>query len=231
MILTSNQITAMMDLSVLRADCVLKEVDEVADVAKRYNCGCIIVWPSYVPYLLEKISDRPDIMPASVVSFPAGSSTPGIKAAEALELIKMGCKELDMVANIGLIKSGKYREALDDVKAVVDAAGNIPVRVIIETHFLSDDEIKKACDICIDAKAAFVKTGTGWTSTGATLENIALIKSYVNDAIGIKASGGVRGFDTLMEMYKRGATKFGLGVRTVGKIFEQMAQYPNGYPL
>lgn len=231
MILTAKQITAMMDLSVLRTDCTLKEVDEVVEVSKKYDVGCIIVWPSFVPYLMEKLADRPDIRPASVISFPGGASSTATKVAEAKELVKMGCVELDMVINVGLLKSGKYAEVLADVKAVVEAAGKVPVRVIMETHCLTDDEIMKACDICIESGAAFVKTGTGWTPTGATLENIALIKKHVKDAIGIKASGGVRGLDTLVEMYKRGATKFGIGVRTVGKIFEQLSEYPDGIQI
>jgi deoxyribose-phosphate aldolase len=231
MLLKKDQITAMMDLSVLRADCKITEVDEVADIAKKYNCGCIIVWPSYVPYLLEKISDRPDIRPASVISFPGGSSTTAVKVLEARNLIKMGCVELDMVLNIGLLKSGRNSEVFEDINAVVEEAGKVPVRVIMETHYLSDNEIKNACDSCIKAKAAFVKTGTGWTPTGATLENIALIKNHVKDAIGIKASGGIKGLDTLAEMYKRGATKFGIGLRTVDKIFEQMSEYTDGLQI
>ena len=97
----------------------------------------------------------------------------------------------------------------------------MPVKVILECHYLSDDEIRRACELCIEAGAAFVKTSTGWAPTGATLENIALIKSCVGDAIVIKASGGIRGFETLKGMYRRGARRFGIGLRTAAPIFEQ----------
>jgi len=135
----------------------------------------------------------------------------------------MGCDELDMVINLGLLRSGQYQRVLDDIRGVVEVANGVPVKVILECHYLTDAEIRKGCELCIQAGAAFVKTGTGWAPTGATLENVALIKACVGDAIGIKASGGIRGLETLTEMYRRGARRFGIGLRSAPRIFEPSA--------
>ena len=135
----------------------------------------------------------------------------------------MGCDELDMVINVGLLRSGQYQRVLDDIRGVVEVAGTAPVKVILECHYLSDEQIRRGCELCIEAGAAFVKTSTGWAPTGATLENVALIKSCVGDAIGIKAAGGIRGLETLIEMYRRGARRFGIGLSTATRIFEECA--------
>lgn len=231
MVLTKQQISKMLDVSVLRADCSIAEVEQLADFSIENGCGCALTFPSLTPLLVEKLKQHPEVQVAGVVGFPAGSNSTSIKVSEAKELIADGCHELDMVVNIGLLKSGRYDAALTEVKAVVNAAGAIPVKVIIEAHYLNEAEIRHACDICLEGGASYVKTGTGWTPTGATLENIALIKSIVQDRIKIKASGGVKGLETLAEMYRRGATRFGIGVRTVVKIFEELERFPNGYEL
>jgi deoxyribose-phosphate aldolase len=150
------------------------------------------------------------------------------KVAEARELLQMGCGELDMVINLGLLRSGRYQRVLDDIQAVVDVAGGVPVKVILECHYLSDKEICKGCELCIKAGASFVKTGTGWAPTGATPENIALIKSCVGDAIAIKAAGGVRGLDMVIEMYRLGARRFGVGLNSAIQIFRECATQSGG---
>jgi deoxyribose-phosphate aldolase len=150
-----------------------------------------------------------------------------MKVAEAQELLRLGCDELDMVINIGLLRSGHLQRVLDDIRGVVQAAGETPVKVILECHYLSNDEIRQGCELCIRAGAAYVKTGTGWAPTGATLENVATIKSYVGDAIGIKAAGGIRTLGTLSEMARLGAQRFGIGFRSAQSIFEQCASGGN----
>jgi deoxyribose-phosphate aldolase len=221
MVLTAKQITAMMDLSVLRTDCTLKEVDEVVEVSKKYDVGCIIVWPSYVPYLKEKLADRPDIRLASVISFPGGASSTATKVFEAKELAKLGCVEIDMVINVGFIKSGKYAEALADVKAVVEAAGKVPVRVIMETHCLTDDEICKASELAVEAGAAFVKTGTGWNGA-ATVKQVERIYQTIGNAAFIKAAGGIRSLDAVKELYQAGCDRFGIGTGPACDILREV---------
>ena len=129
-----------------------------------------------------------------------------------------------ILLNNGII----YQYVGDEIKAVVEAANGLPVKVILECHYLNDDEIRKGCELCVAANVAFVKTGTGWAPSGATPENIALMKSCVGDAIRVKAAGGVRDLATLAELYRRGARRFGLGLKSAINIFDECAELPGG---
>jgi deoxyribose-phosphate aldolase len=225
---TVHDIARMIDLSAVRADTTEAEVRALAAMAQEAQCFCATTLPCHTPLLKVLLADalqkgKPRVRISGNVSFPSGSATSAIKAAEARELLHVGCDELDMVLNIGLLRSGRFQHTLDDIKGVVEAAGAAPIKVILECHYLTDDEVRRACELCIKAGAAFVKTGTGWAPTGATLENIALIKACVGDAIGIKASGGIRDLDTLQAMYDRGARRFGIGFQSARPIFEQAA--------
>lgn len=222
-----QEIARMTDLSAVRPDTDEAEVKALAEAAKKYRCMCVTTLPSYTPLIKELLADAPDTLISGNVSFPSGGGTSSMKVAEAKELLQMGCDELDMVINIGLLRSRQYQRVLDDIRGVVEVAGRASVKVILECHYLTNDEIRKGCELCIQAGAAFVKTGTGWAPTGATLENIALIKSCVGDAIGIKASGGIRGLETLVEMYRRGARRFGIGLRSAPWIFEVCTSWPD----
>jgi deoxyribose-phosphate aldolase len=213
----------MIDLSAVRPDTTEAEVRATAEMARDYRCICASTLPGHTPLLVDLLADEPEIGVSGNVSFPSGGATNNMKIAEARELLQMGCDELDVVINIGLLRSGQYGRALGDIKGVVETAGQVPVKAILECHYLSDDEIRRACELCIQAGAAFVKTGTGWAPTGATLENVALIKSFVGDAIGIKASGGIRQLETVKEMYRLGARRFGLGFRTAAPILKRCA--------
>jgi len=220
---TLANVARMIDLSAVRADSDEAEVRALAEAARKYQCVCATTLPAYTPLIRDLLADEPAIRIGGNVGFPSGGTTSRMKVVEARELLGMGCSELDMVINIGQLLSGHYRYVLDDIRGVVEVAGGVPVKVILECHYLSPDQVRKACELCIEAGAAFVKTGTGWAPTGATLENVALIKSFVGDAIGIKASGGIRGPETLKEMYRRGARRFGLGVRTAALVLEPFA--------
>lgn len=220
---TLREVARMIDLSAVRADTTETEVRETVDMARRYNCICLTTLPCYTPLVKKLLAGEPEIRVSGNVAFPSGGATTAMKTAEAKELLQMACDELDMVISIGLLKSGRYQHVLDDIRSVVEIAGEVPVKVILECHHLTNDEIRKACELSIEAGAAFVKTGTGWTPTGATLENVALIKSVVGEAIGIKASGGIRKLETLKEMYYRGARRFGIGGRAALPIFEACA--------
>ncbi|MDW8071405.1 MAG: deoxyribose-phosphate aldolase [Anaerolineae bacterium] len=219
--LTITEIARMTDLSAVRADTDEAEVRALAEAARRYHCFCATTLPAFTPLLKDLLADTPDIRVSGNVAFPSGAATSAIKIAEARELRRMGCDELDMVINLGWLRSGQYQRVLDDIRGVVEAVDGAPVKVILECHYLTDEEIRRACELCIQAGAAFIKTSTGWAPTGATLENVALIKACVGDAIGIKASGGIRGLETLMELYRRGARRFGIGLRSAPRIFEQ----------
>ena len=136
-------------------------------------------------------------------------------------MLAAGCDEIDMVMNIGKLRSGELAEVEHDVRAVIETVQPTPVKVIIEIMVLSTDEIVQACGICLRTGAAFIKTGTGWADRGTTPQDVRLIKSLVGDHIQIKASGGIRSLDMLVEMYTAGARRFGVNLNSGIKIVEQ----------
>lgn len=212
----------MIDLSCVRADSSLDEIREMAQIAKRYDCICVFALPAHTPMLIELVSDRMDIRVGGTVGFPDGSATTAAKVAEASELREMGCDELDMVINIPWLKAGLYERVADDIHAVIEAAGGVPVKVILECHHLTHEEIAKGCDLAAECGAAFVKTSTGWAPTGATRENTMLMRKTVGDRCQVKAAGGIRDLNTLLQMVDIGVTRFGIGVRTAVSIFNEL---------
>lgn len=224
-----NKIARMIDLSCVQANSSIEEIKEVAEFAIKYNCICTFALPAHTPILVELLKDYPEILVGGVVGFPDGGATTKGKVAEALELIEMGINELDMVINIAWLKNKQYDLVFNDIKSVVQAAENIPVKVILECHYLTNEEIVKACQLCVEAGATFVKTGTGWAPSGATLENTKLMKETVGDACEVKAAGGVRDLETLLAMNEQGTTRFGIGIRTAKAIFEGMENPEEGY--
>ena len=217
--MTKNQIARMMDLSCVRANSTLAEIDEAVELSVKHGVYAVFVLPAHMPYLVEKIGDAA-VLPAATVGFPGGAASTATKIAEVKEQMAQGCREFDMVNNIAWLKAGKLDLYRDDIKAVIDAAESLPVKVILECHYLGADEIVQACDIAADAGVAYVKTGTGWAETGATIENIALMKRVVGDRCQVKAAGGVADRQTLLAMHAAGATRFGIGVRTGRSILE-----------
>jgi len=221
--LTLHEIARMLDLSAVRADTNESEVRAMAEAARRYECACVFALPSFTGLLVELLGDLPQVHVGGTVGFPSGGNTTRMKVAEAQELLALGCSELDMVLNIGMLRSGHDKNVLEDIRAVTEVAGSAPLKVILECHYLTDDEIRRACLLCIEGGAAFVKTGTGWAPTGATRHNIALITSVVGDAIGIKAAGGIRDKETLLDLYWLGARRFGVSLQPALRILGDMA--------
>ena len=219
--ITSNDIARMIDASVVRAEVSETELKAFARSVREYRFIGAHVLPCYVAELKELLAGETDILIGTGAGFPSGGQTMDIKIAEARQAFSDGCDELDMVINIGALRSGRDRFVEDEIKAIVDVADGKTVKAILEVHYLTPDEIKRGCELAIRAGAAFVKTSTGWAPTGATVENVALIKSFVGDAIGIKAAGGIRDVATLIEMYRRGATRFGISVKSSAKIIEE----------
>lgn len=219
--LTLHDVAGMIDLSAVRPDTTEADVRAMAETALRYRCTCATTFPSYTPLLVDLLAGEPAIRISGNVDFPSGMATTALKVAEAQALLRMGCDELDMVLHTGMLCSGRDELVRDDIRAVVDVAGDAPVKAILECHYLSDDEIRRGCALCVEAGAAFVKTGTGWAPTGATPRNVALIKSCVGDAIGIKAAGGIRSLEMLRQLYCLGARRFGIGHRSAQPILEQ----------
>lgn len=218
--LTELEIAQMVDISAVRTNSSDTRVADVVNAARKYHCYLVTILPSQTALakrLLEGVSS-PKL--GGNVGFPSGGQTTRIKAAEARELVKMGVDEIDMVIDVAAHLSGRYADVLSDIRAVVDASDGLPVKVILECYYLNSAQICRGCDLAIQAGAAFVKTGSGWAPGGATLENVALIKQHVGDQIGIKASGGVRGLEMVHELYRRGATRFGISLESALRIFE-----------
>ena len=145
----------------------------------------------------------------SVVGFPFGTHTPAAKACETEEVVRLGAREVDMVLRIGSLKEGRNEEAEEDIASVVRAAGGCPVKVIIETCYLTDEEKVRACRLAVQAGAAFVKTSTGYGSAGATASDIRLMRQAVGPGVGIKAAGGIRTLADALAMIEAGASRIG----------------------
>lgn len=220
--MTAKEIAGMMDVSAVRADSTLEEIRQSAELAKLHGCVAVFALPAHTPYLVELLAGSA-VFAGGAVGFPGGGETTAVKAATAAELVSMGCREIDMVNNLAWLKAEKKDLYVRDVRAVAEAAGGRPVKVILECHWLTDAEIVRACEWCAEAGAAWVKTGTGWAPTGATLENVALMKGTVGERCGVKAAGGVRDLETLLAMHDRGVRRFGIGVRTAQAILEAAA--------
>ena len=226
--LTVKQLARMLDLSAVRADVDLAEVRRLAEAARQYRCVAAFVLPCHLPALKTLLADAPDVGVGGVVGFPSGAHTTAIKVAEAREQLTAGAGELDMVLNVGMLRSGRDAYVANDIRAVVEAAGAVPVKVILEAHHLNDSEIVRGSQLAVRSGAAFVKTGTGWAPTGATLHNVRLIKSAVGDAAQVKAAGGVRDLKTVVELMRSGATRFGVGLTSGLQILAECAAHADG---
>jgi len=221
----------MLYLSAVRTDVDMAEVRRLAEAAKKHHCICAFVLPSHLPELRALLADSPDVGLGAVVGFPSGAHSTAVKAAEAREQLALGASELDMVINVGMLLSGRDRYVEDDIRAVVEAADGTPVKVILEAHYLNDEQIVRGSQIAVRAGAAFVKTGTGWAPSGATLHNVGLIKSAVGDRAGVKAAGGVRNLETVIEMIRLGASRFGVGLESGEKILAECAARLEGIEI
>lgn len=206
--LTVAEIAATIDHAILKPELTRAEVDEQLALVARYGVFSACVRPSDVAHAYE-VLEGSGVAVCAVIGFPHGTTTTRTKVAEATEALDDGASELDMVINIGRLRSGLLADVEDDIRAVVMAAGEHVVKVILETAFLTDAEIVAGCEAAERAGAAFVKTSTGFAGGGATIEHLTIMRAAVSDAVQVKASGGVRGLDTLLEMRELGVTRFG----------------------
>ncbi|WP_338982813.1 deoxyribose-phosphate aldolase [Spiroplasma endosymbiont of Othius punctulatus] len=196
------------DHTLLAAKATDKEIVAICEEAKKYDFATVCVNPGRIGLAKETLKGS-DVGITTVVGFPLGATTSESKAFEAKDSISKGATEIDMVANIGEIKSGNWDVVLKDIKTVKTAIGKTVLKVILETVLLTNEEIVKACEICIDAKAEFVKTSTGFSTGGATFEVVKLMKDTVGDRALIKAAGGVANVDDAIKMIELGANRIG----------------------
>jgi deoxyribose-phosphate aldolase len=203
-----SRIARLIDHTLLKPEATEPEISQLCSEAMRYGFASVCVNGCWVP-LCKKLIAGERVKICSVVGFPLGANSSAVKAAEAAQAVKDGADELDMVANIGWIKSGKMDMVEQDIREVVKAAKGTPLKVIIETALLTDEEKIRASLAAKNAGAAFVKTSTGFGKGGATAGDVALMRRVVGPKMGVKASGGVRDFGTALQMIESGATRIG----------------------
>ena len=198
----------MIDHTVLKADTPLETVKRICDEAIEYGFASVCINPCHVAYCADYLKDS-DVNVCTVIGFPLGANTSAVKAFETKDAIANGADEIDMVMNIGALKDKNYDLVRDDVKAVVEAANGTLVKVILETCLLTEDEIKKACELCVEAKADYVKTSTGFSTRGATIEDVQIMKAAVQGKAKVKAAGGVRTHEDMVKIVEAGADRIG----------------------
>lgn len=203
-----ENIAKMIDYTNLKPDTTLKDIEKLCNEAKKYNFASVCVNPANVKYA-SSLLEKTDIKVCTVIGFPFGANTTKIKFFEAKDAIESGACELDMVINIGALKSEYYDELKNDINGVIAAAEGAIVKVIIETGALTDEEIVKASEIIKESGADFIKTSTGIGYPGARIKDIVLIRKTVGTSVSVKASGGIKDLKTALDMVKAGATRIG----------------------
>ena len=200
--------TKLIDHTILKADATRKDVKRVCDEAMAYSFCSVCVNSYYVPYVANLLHGS-DVKICSVVGFPLGAMSTRAKALEAKIAVMDGADEIDMVINVGALKDRDYSVVLEDIKAVKEACGENILKVIIETCLLTDDEKVKACELAKEAGADFVKTSTGFSSAGAKVEDVRLMRETVGPDMGVKASGGIHDKEFAKELVDAGANRLG----------------------
>jgi deoxyribose-phosphate aldolase len=216
----ATELARMIDISAVQTFHDSTDVAELARVARSYRFIAAHVLPGFVPLLKQQLTGS-DTLVGAPVGFPSGGSSTRIKLMEARDLVEAGVQEMDLMMNVGRLRSKDKGYVLDEIRAAVDAVAPVPIKVILEIHYLTDEEIKVACEMCISGGAAFVKTSTGWAPSGATLDRVELITRFVGDAIKVKASGGIRDLDTVENMLALGVTRFGINTDAAIAIVSQ----------
>jgi deoxyribose-phosphate aldolase len=207
----ATHLAQMIDHTLVRPDATLDELTEACNHAKQYGFACVVVNSSYVTRARELLSGTL-IKVCAVVGFPHGGSTTTVKIVEAMEAMKNGASELDIVVNLGMLKSGRFDAVEIDIKNVIAMTPQKVHKVIIETGLLTKEEMLRLCEISMRAGAEFVKTSTGYGPRGATVEDIRGIREIVGSVCRIKASGGIKDLATVMALVEAGAERIGTSV-------------------
>ncbi|MFD2568177.1 deoxyribose-phosphate aldolase [Pseudotenacibaculum haliotis] len=202
------KISRYIDHTLLKPAATKEQIEQLCKEAVENKFYAVCVNGSYVDFASDYLKNE-EVYVAAVVGFPLGAMDTDSKACEAKNCIEKGADEIDMVLNIGLLKSGYYTKVLNDIKAVKEAIGDKVLKVILETCYLTKEEIIVASQIAVKAQADFVKTSTGFGTGGAELEDVKLMKEVVGDKAEVKASGGIRDHGTAMRFIEAGATRLG----------------------
>ena len=212
------ELAKYIDHTLLKPESTRDDIRRVCEEAKHYKTASVCVNPCWIKFVAEELKGT-DIKPCCVIGFPLGATLPEVKAFETSAAIRDGAKEVDMVINVGALRGAEFETVYEDIKAVVDAAaGKALVKVIIETCLLTDEQKVIACKLAKQAGADFVKTSTGFSTGGAKVEDIRLMRETVGPEMGVKASGGVRTKTDAEAMIEAGATR--IGASSSKKIIE-----------
>lgn len=203
------KLNKLIDHTALKADTTKGQIETLCAEARQYDFMSVCVNPTWIAYASELLAGS-DVKVCTVIGFPLGANTPEVKAFETTQAIELGADEVDMVVNIGAVKDANWDLVRRDIQAVVEASrGKALNKVIIETSLLTNEEKVKTCEIAKEVGADFVKTSTGFSTGGATVEDIALMRQTVGATLGVKASGGVSTTEDAVAMVEAGATRIG----------------------
>ena len=216
----------MIDHTNLRPEATRQQIVQLCQEAREFGFAAVVVNAGYVELAVSQLCGC-DTKVASVAGFPLGATLTSVKRFEASEALRLGAREIDMVLNVGALKSDDRERVLADIRevaSVTHSQGGL-LKVILETGLLTDDEKKIACELCMEAEADFVKTSTGFSGGGATVADVALLRRRVGSKIGVKASGGIRSMREAIAMIEAGANRIGTssGVKILQELVEQLA--------
>ncbi|KAA9129998.1 deoxyribose-phosphate aldolase [Microbacterium caowuchunii] len=206
--ITEAQLAATIDHAILKPEFTRADVDAELSIAREWGVFSVCVRPSDIPHAVDQLAGS-GVAVGTVIGFPHGTTSTAAKVAEARAAIEAGATELDMVVNIGWLRSGFDDAVVEDIRAVKDAAGSLVLKVILETSLLDEEQIARGSRLTEAGGADFVKTSTGFAGGGATVPHVRLMRENVSDAVQVKASGGVRSLATALEMLDAGATRLG----------------------
>jgi deoxyribose-phosphate aldolase len=223
--LTWQTMAGMIDHTNLRPEASRDQIVQLCREAREYGFAAVCVNPSQVALAASQLAGSP-VKVASVVGFPLGATLASVKKFEAVEALRLGAREIDMVLNIGALKSGDRGLVSSDIREVTEAVHSQSglLKVILETGLLTDEQKKLACTLCVEARADFVKTSTGFLGGGATVADVALMRHAVGPGVGVKASGGIRTASDCQAMIAAGANRIGTssGVKIIGELRQQV---------
>ena len=215
--MTKQEILTHIDHTQLKAFCTWEDIKKLCDEAIKYNTASVCIPPSYIERIKETYGDKINI--CTVIGFPLGYNTTETKVFEVKDAIAKGYSEVDMVINIGHVKNGDFDKVEAEIKALKEAAGDKILKVIIETCYLTDDEKVKLCQCVTNAKADYIKTSTGFSTGGATFDDIQLFAKHVGEGVKIKAAGGISSMDDAEKFLALGADR--LGTSRIVKIVKK----------
>lgn len=204
-----QDVAQTIEISIVQSHHSLTDLLQTAEAAKKYHFAVVYSLPGFTKELSGLLKGS-DVAVGGVISFPSGGETREVRIHQAETLLKNGAQDFDMVLNLGYLKAGRTKEVREDIEAVRGVIGSHPLKVIMEVSYLTDDELRTACQLIIDGGGDYAKTGTGWAKNPTQYHHIEIMREVIQGRIKMKASGGVRGLEMLMKMHDMGVSRFGI---------------------